>query len=74
VKLPSGMKLFRVHHFNLMVKGDNFELEVDEYADGVFSGHAQHSTDKNFMIESTTGSSIEDCLNGLIHKIENRTK
>jgi hypothetical protein len=55
VKLPAGSKLFRVHNFTFMAKGNTYVLEVDEFADGSFSG-----------------TSVGDCLDKLIKKIETR--
>jgi hypothetical protein len=72
VKVPSGSKLFRVHNFNFMHKGTNFVLEIDEFSDGSYSGHGEHATDKSSVVESVSGSSLEDCLEKLIKKIESR--
>lgn len=72
VNLPAGSKLFRVHHFSFMWKGANYNLEVDEAPDGSCNGHAEHSTDKNFVIESMTGESLSECVAQLIKKIETR--
>lgn len=74
IKLPNGSKLFKVHHFTFMFKGVNYALEVDEYTDGLCSGHGEHSTDKNFFIESVSGDSITKCLAELVTKIQNRVK
>lgn len=71
-KIPSGAKLFKVNHFTFMHKGVNYQLEVDEYADGACSGHGEHSTDKNFFIESVSGKSVSKCLDELIQKIVSR--
>lgn len=72
VKLPAGGKLFKVHRFTFLFNGANFLIEIDEYADGACSGHGEHATDKNFVIESVSGSSVEECLNGLISRIQER--
>jgi hypothetical protein len=72
VKLPAGSKLFRVHNFTFMAKGNTYVLEVDEFADGSFSGHGEHSTDKSSVVESVSGTSVGDCLDKLIKKIETR--
>lgn len=73
-KIPQGGKLYKVHAFNFMYKGNNYHLQIDEYADGQFTGHGEHSADKNFVIESVSGSSINQCLTGLLAKIESRVK
>ena len=73
LKIPEGSKLFKIHHFSLMMKGDNFQIEIDECFDGVFTGHAEHSTDKNFLIESTSSGTLEDCFQALLDKIQSRT-
>ena len=70
--LPSGCKLFKVHTFNYIHQGVNYLLEVDEYSDGSFSGHGEHSTDQNNVVESVSGKNIDECLNALIKKIESR--
>lgn len=72
VTLPAGSKLFRVHNFTFMFKGSTFAIEVDEFADGTFTGHGEHSTDKSSVIEPVTCKSMEDCLQELISKIEAR--
>lgn len=72
ISLPHGSKLFRVHSFTFLHNGSNYTIEVDEFTDGTCSGHGEHSTDKSLQIESVTGRSIEECLNSLIKKIENR--
>lgn len=66
VALPEGAKLFKVHHFTYMFKGVNFHLEVDEFMDGTFTGHGEHSTDKSSVLASVSGRSAEECLNALI--------
>ena len=72
VSLPGSSKLFKVHNFNFLHNGVNFLLEVDEYSDGSFSGHGEHSTDKNFVIESVSGSTLQECLEELIKRVQNR--
>lgn len=69
VKVPQGGRLFKIHNFTFMYKGVNYLLEVDEYADGTCSGHGEHSTDKNFIIESVAGKNVLQCLDELIQKI-----
>jgi len=66
----TGCKLFKVHNFTYMDSGTIYHLEIDEFADGSFTGHGEHSTDKSNIIESVNGSSMEECLNGLISKIK----
>jgi hypothetical protein len=72
IKLPSGTKLFKAHHFNFIHKGVNFNLEIDEYSDGTFTGHGEHSTDQNYYIESVSAKSMGECLSQLIDRIQNR--
>lgn len=72
INLPAGSKLFRVHSFMFMFKGSTFAIEVDEFADGTFTGHGEHSTDKSNVIEPVSSSSLQDCLQALISKIEAR--
>jgi hypothetical protein len=71
-KLPSGTKLFRVHNFNLIHSGVNYILEVDEYSDGTFTGHGEHSTDKNYVIQSVSATSMKKCVEALVQKIQDR--
>jgi hypothetical protein len=73
-KLPAGGKLFKVYNFNFLYQGVNYLLEVDEYADGAFSGHAEHATDHNYVIESVSGKSVADCISGLCSRIEARSE
>lgn len=70
IKLPEGAKLFKIHHFTYMWKGSTFHLEVDEFADGSFTGHGEHSTDKSRVLESVSGKSLEDCLGALIKNVK----
>ena len=71
-KIPSGGRLFKVHNFTFMRKGVTYHLEVDEYNDGAFTGHGEHSTDKNLMIESVSATSVTECLEALMSKIDKR--
>ncbi len=64
--MPDGAKIFKVHNFTYMSKGTTYHFEVDEYADGNFSGHGEHSTDKNTVLESVSGKTLEDCVNALV--------
>ncbi len=73
IKLPQGTKLFHGHHFTFMHAGKTFLIEVDEFADGTFTGHAEHSTDKSFVIESVSGKSLQECLENLTKKIQTRS-
>lgn len=70
VTLPEGAKLFQAHTFTYMHKGVTYHLEVDEFADGTYTGHGEHSTDKNSFLESVSGKSVEDCLAALIKSIK----
>ena len=70
VAKPDGSKLFKVHTFTFVHKGANYHLEIDESADGAFTGHGEHSTDKNTVLASVTGKSVEECLTSLIKNIK----
>jgi hypothetical protein len=70
VSLPDGSKLFKAHSFTYMHRGITYRLDVEEFADGSFTGHGEHSTDKSSVLESISGTSLEDCLNALIKKIK----
>ena len=70
VSLTDGAKLFKVHSFAYDFKGSTYHLEVDEYADGNFTGHGEHSADKNRHLASVTSKSLEDCLNALIKSVK----
>lgn len=72
VKIPAGSKLFKVHHFTYMVKGNAYRIEVDESNDGTFTGHGEHTTDKNNVIGSISGRTLGECLEGLIAKASSR--
>jgi hypothetical protein len=72
VKVPAGTKLFKAHSFTFMIKGDSWQLEVDEFSDGTFTGHGEHSTDRNSFIESVSGQTLKECLEGLISRIQSR--
>lgn len=65
-------KLFKVHNFTYMFKGTTYHIEIDEFANGTYSGHGEHSTDKSSVLESVSGTSAKDCLDALIKKIETR--
>jgi hypothetical protein len=73
IKISQGSKLFKQHSFMYMHKGVNYILEVDEFHNGTFTGHGESSVDKNFVLESVTGNSIEDCIQNLITKISERS-
>ena len=72
VNVPNGSKIFKSHSFTFMHGGNTYVLEIDEYSDGTFSGHGEHSTDKSSVIESVSGSSTKECLEKLIGRIESR--
>ncbi|MCX6124676.1 MAG: hypothetical protein NTV34_08000 [Proteobacteria bacterium] len=72
VKVQPGGKLFKVHNFTYMVKGVTYRLEVDEYHNGICTGHGEHSTDKNSLIESVSANSTEECLSLLIERVGSR--
>ena len=70
VKFPDGAKIFQVHNFTVMYKGTTYHLEVDEYSDGTFSGHGEHSTDKSTILASVSGRSAEECVSSLLASIK----
>jgi hypothetical protein len=70
LKLPEGGKLFMVHTFTYMHKGTTYHFEVDEYGDGTFSGHGEHSTDKSSVLASVSGKSLEEAVNALVASIK----
>jgi len=72
VKVSAGSKLFKNHRFTFMHKGTNYRIEVDEFSDGACTGHAEHSTDKNSVIESVSAPSLDQTLQMVIAKIESR--
>lgn len=69
IKVHNGAKLFKIHNFTYMVKGTTYALEIDEYYDGSFTGHGEHSTDKNSFVESVTAKSMEECMEQLLQRI-----
>jgi len=69
VKLNSAAKLFKIHNFTYIQAGTTYSLEVDEFADGSFTGHGEHATDKSSVVKSVSGTSLEECLNGLVANI-----
>ena len=73
LQIPAGSKLYRIYHFNYMHKGIHYNIEINEFNDGHFAGYAEHSTDKNFSIESVSGKSAEECLQALINRIHDRS-
>ncbi len=74
VSLPSGTRLFKIHNFCFLAKGSNYLIEIDEFATGACTGHAEHATDANFVIESVSAPTVKDCLESVIKKIEQRLK
>lgn len=72
ISLPHGSKLIKLHNFTFMLGGHSYIIEIDEFNDGSYAAHGEHSTDKNFVIESVSGSSLEGCLEAIIKKIEER--
>ena len=67
--VEAGAKLFKVHNFTYMTKGVTYLIEIDEFLDGKFTGHGEHSTDKSSVLVSVTKESMSDCLNELIKNI-----
>lgn len=74
VKLPAGAKLFKVHNFAFLEGGTVFQFEVDEFANGTFTGHGEHPTDKSYVLESVSGKSIGECLQLMVSNIRNRNQ
>ena len=72
VAVPVGNKLFKSHSYTYMHAGTTYNLEVDEFSDGTYSGHGEHSTDKSSVVESVAGASIAECLQKLIDRIQSR--
>jgi hypothetical protein len=72
IAVHQGGKLFKMHQFTYMVKGVTYQIEVDEFADSTFTGHGQHATDRNNLVESVTGKSIDECVTLLVAKIGTR--
>jgi len=73
LELPEGARLNKVHHFTFMLKGQMYQLEIDEMNDGSFAGHGEHSSDKNFVLASVNGSSMAKCLEQLVKDIKGRS-
>ena len=69
IKVDSGSKLFRVHNFTFIHKGQNYLLEVDESGAGQCVGFGEHSTDKNFFIDSVSAKTVDECVEQLVKKI-----
>ena len=69
-KVPDGAKLFKMHNFTFMLKGVTYHLQVDESADGTFTGHGEHSTDKNTILASVSGKSVEECVATLVRNVK----
>ncbi len=67
--LDASAKLFKVNNFTYIKDGITYSLEVDEFLDGACTGHGEHATDKSSVIQSVSGSSIVECLDGLISNI-----
>ncbi len=72
-KVPEGSKLFRIHRFNFLHQGINYLFELNELGPTVWVGHGEHATDQSSVIPSVTASTMEECLNKLIEKINKRT-
>lgn len=72
IKVPEGSKLYRIHKFTYMHGGINYLLEINE-ENGAWIGHGEHATDKNSVVPSVNGSSVEDCVNQLIANISSRS-
>ena len=66
LKIHPGHRLFKVHHYMYMAEGNTFELEVNEFADGTFTGHGVHSSDELNQLKSVSRKNLEECLQSLI--------
>ncbi len=69
VTLTPGTKLFKMHSFTCIHQGNTFAIEVDEFPDGSFTGHGEHSSDPSNVLESVSAKSLKDCLTALIKKV-----
>ena len=58
IKLPKGCKLIKIHKFLYMANGVSYNLEIDEFADGMFTGHGEHASDESQQLKSVTGKSL----------------
>lgn len=72
IALPAGTKLYKSHKFNFMSKGATYHIEVDEFTDGSYSGHGEHSTDSSTVVASVSGASVVECLEALVKNIESK--
>lgn len=70
IDLPAGCRLLKAHSFTLMISGDTYDLEVDEYSNGKYTGHGEHSTDESSVVASVHGNSVKECLERLITNIK----
>jgi hypothetical protein len=70
IKIPSGNRILKIHNFMYMRDGNAYELEVDEFSDGKFTGHGEHSSDESQQLNSVVGDTLETCLQALIDDVE----
>ena len=69
IKVPGGNRLIKAHSFMYMVEGTTYKIGIDEYSDGKFTGHGEHSSDESQQLSSVVGGTIEECLQSLIDSI-----
>lgn len=69
LNIPKGAKLIKIHKYLYMHNGSSYNLEVDEYSDGMFAGHGEHAADESQQLKSVTGKTLNECLQPLIDNI-----
>ncbi len=74
IEVPKGSKLFKLHRFTYIHKGVHYAIEVDEYADGVSTAHGEHATDRNYVLESVSANTTDECLQQMLKNIEMRAE
>jgi hypothetical protein len=72
LKIHAGHRLFKVHEYMYMAEGNTYKLEINEFADGTFTGHGSHSTDDLNQLKSVSRKTLEECLQALIDSAAKR--
>lgn len=74
VKKSEKSKLYRIHHFLFMSGGFSYNVEIQEDPTGIYTAHADNTSDPHDSIPPQTGKSLDEALGILISTIESRSK
>lgn len=69
---PHKGQLFTVKQYLYVVEGKSFTIHVQESSKGIFTAHAQSTSDPHEAIHPMSGPHLQDVLQSLTHDIDRK--